>query len=71
VREWVAGQANFETLDVEYREVINDPGGQATRVNQFLGGRLNEARMAATVEPALYRQRSGSPEDESDSKSRE
>jgi hypothetical protein len=46
-------------LDVRYRNVIESPAAEARRVNQFLDGRLNEARMAAAVDPSLYRQRAG------------
>ena len=59
VREWVAGQSHFATLDVHYQQVIDDPAGQAARVNRFLGGRLDEVKAASVVEPALYRQRGG------------
>jgi hypothetical protein len=47
----------FETLDVEYREVLDDPAGQARRINAFLGGLLDEAAMAAVVDKQLYRNR--------------
>lgn len=57
VRAWLAGQAHFAVLDVPYAQVIEDPAGQAARVNQFLGGHLDEARMAAAVDPTLQRQR--------------
>ena len=58
-REWVAGRAHFAALDVDYGQVVADPAGQAARVNRFLDGRLDEARMAAAVDPALYRRRGG------------
>ena len=54
VRAWVAGQPHFAALDVDYRQVIDDPAAQAARVNDFLGGHLDEARMAAAVDPALF-----------------
>lgn len=57
VRKWLAAQSNVATLDVDYRRVIDDPPGQAAQVNQFLGGHLDEPRMAAAVDPTLYRQR--------------
>lgn len=57
VRAWLAGQAHILLLDVDHRQVIDDPAGQAARVNRFLGGRLNEARMASAVDADLYRQR--------------
>jgi hypothetical protein len=59
VREWAGGQAHFATLDVHYQQVIDEPAGQAARVNRFLDGRLDEAKAASIVEPALYRQRAG------------
>jgi hypothetical protein len=57
VREWLATQPHFSLLDVEYRRVVEDPAGESRRANQFLGGHLDEAKMAAAVDPAFYRQR--------------
>ena len=48
---------NFETLYLPYREVLGDPQGQARRMNEFLGGRLDVDKMAAVVDPSLYRNR--------------
>ena len=56
-RQWLAEQPNFEVLYVDYNELIRDPTPQATRINEFLGGQLDTAAMAATVDPTLYRQR--------------
>lgn len=47
----------FEALDLNYREVLDDPLSQAERLNRFLGGRYDSYRMAAAVDPALYRNR--------------
>jgi hypothetical protein len=47
----------FEALDVEYREVLDNPTGQARRINTFLGGRLDETAMASVVDKQLYRNR--------------
>jgi hypothetical protein len=57
VREWAERQSNVALLDVRFHDVIQDPAGQARRVNHFLGGRLDEGRMAAVVDPSLYRKR--------------
>lgn len=57
VRKWLAVQSNVAALDVDYQGVIDNPTSQAAQVNQFLGGHLDEARMAAVVDPSLYRQR--------------
>ncbi len=47
----------FEALDVEYRQVLDDPAGQARRINAFLGGDLDETAMATVVDKQLYRNR--------------
>lgn len=50
----------FELLEVQYRDVLADPERLARQVNAFLGGRLDEKRMAEAVDPQLYRNRAGS-----------
>lgn len=57
VKAWLAQQPNIEVLHVHYSDVLADPRRQAERVNHFLGGELDVDRMAAVVDPALYRQR--------------
>ena len=56
VQRWLRDRPNFEVLDVDYGEVIGSPPVEAERVSQFLGGELDVRAMAATVDPALYRQ---------------
>jgi len=55
---WIAGQSAFQSLDVEYAEMIADPVAQCRRINAFLGGVLDVQAMAEVVDPALYRNRS-------------
>jgi hypothetical protein len=50
-------QPNMEMLEVHYAEAIADPLGTARAVNRFLGGTLDEAKMAAAVNEQLYRNR--------------
>jgi hypothetical protein len=50
-RRWVS------TLVVDHRDVMARPGDAARRVNAFLGGALDEQRMAEAVAPGLYRNR--------------
>ncbi|MGA1870375.1 MAG: sulfotransferase domain-containing protein [bacterium] len=57
VRYLISNDPRFETIFVNHREVLNDPYEQAERVNKFLGERLNERKMAAVVDKALYRNR--------------
>jgi hypothetical protein len=57
VRGWLDRQPHCSVLDVSYHDVITGPAAQAARVNQFLGGTLDERKMTAAVDPALYRKR--------------
>ena len=48
---------HMELIEVHYADAIADPLGTARRVNEFLGGGLDEAAMAAAVNEHLYRNR--------------
>jgi hypothetical protein len=50
-------QPNMAMLEVHYADAIADPLGIARAVNRFLGGSLDEAKMAAAVNERLYRNR--------------
>ncbi len=50
----------FRVLPVHYTEVLAQPLEQARRIDTFLGGGLDVAKMAAAVDPELYRQRAES-----------
>lgn len=58
VEKWLAAQAAFRVLPVNYHELIADPSGHAAKICEFLGGSLDEAAMAQAVDASLYRQRS-------------
>ena len=47
----------FDVLFVDHRSVLEDPAGAARRINEFLGGKFDERRMAEAVDPNLYRNR--------------
>ena len=47
----------FDALYLDHRSVLADPAGAARQINQFLGGALDERRMAEAVDPNLYRNR--------------
>jgi hypothetical protein len=55
VRGWVSGQSNFSVIDVDYREVLENPLAQAARVNRFVGGGLDEGKMAGAVDASMCR----------------
>jgi len=47
----------FELLALNYTDFIAQPSEQADRINRFLWGGLDVVKMAAYVDPALYRNR--------------
>lgn len=57
VKAWLADQANFSVIYLDYNRMLVDPQPYASQVNQFLGGIMNSLAMAAVVDSNLYRQR--------------
>jgi Sulfotransferase domain len=54
---WLGQQANINVLRVSYNDLLERPQEPAERVGTFLGSQVNVAKMAATVDPSLYRNR--------------
>ena len=61
VRQWLSQNRNFRVLHLQHREVIGMPLTAAQQIATFLGSGLDPARMAAAVQPGLYRQRGANP----------
>ncbi len=57
IRNLLERRACFETLHVDYRDVLAQPRPQAERIASFLGRRLDTVRMAEAVNPSLHRNR--------------
>ena len=57
VMRLVGNRACFNVLTVEHGAVLARPAAEAKRINDFLGGRLDVARMTAVADPTLYRNR--------------
>jgi hypothetical protein len=57
VETWLAGQPHVAVLNVDYNQLLSNPQPYIKQVNQFLGGWLDEVRMAGVVDPGLYRNR--------------
>ena len=55
--QWLAQTDSFTVLYVDHGEVLRLPRDQMARINEFLGGSLDEEAMAGVVDPSLYRQR--------------
>ena len=48
---------HFEAINVHYKGVLDNPHEEARRINHFLGGHLDEEKMASVVDKNLYRNR--------------
>jgi hypothetical protein len=48
---------NFQSLDVDYRGVLEDPAGWARRIRGFLKVDLDQEKMRGVVDKSLYRNR--------------
>lgn len=57
INAWLAGQANFSVIYLDYNQMLVDPQKYAHQVNQFLGDALDPQPMAGAVDSNLYRQR--------------
>jgi hypothetical protein len=57
IKAWMAAQANFRFLEVDYAGILERPAEQAERISDFLGIRLDIARMSNAVDGELYRNR--------------
>jgi hypothetical protein len=57
IERFLASRGCFRTLPMGYRDVVDDPERQGGRIMEFLDRPLDVARMAATVDRQLYRNR--------------
>ncbi len=57
VTDWLGNQPNFSTYYVDYNRLLEKPNPEVHQINHFLGGKLDESRMLAAIDPSLYRQR--------------
>ena len=55
---WINSQAHATRVDINYRQLIDNPGPLVAEINRFLGGGLDEDRMLGVIDASLYRQRS-------------
>ena len=59
VEGWMRASQHVQVLFVSYNRMQSDSEKQIARINKFLDANLDSAKMAAVVDPALYRQRKG------------
>lgn len=58
VRRFLEDRSCFSTFTLDYAEVVERPSVEAKRLAEFLHRGLDVERMAAAVDPRLYRNRS-------------
>jgi hypothetical protein len=57
LERFLRNRSCFTTLALRYTSVIDDPAAEASRIDAFLGGKLNVEQMAAVADRELYRNR--------------
>jgi hypothetical protein len=50
-------EPQFEALEIQYRDILEQAPEAARRINEFLGGGLDDTEMAKVVDQQLYRNR--------------
>ncbi len=55
MKTWVDSQPFVDILKINYRDCINNPLDNASKIAQFLGKELDLSAMAQAVDPNLYR----------------
>jgi hypothetical protein len=58
VDAWLLQQPNFAVTRVNYADIVREPAASAAAIADFLAGAVDPAKMTASIDPALYRQRS-------------
>ncbi len=61
-RNWGKRRHNVDIIYVNYSDVVENPGKEAKRVANFLGGEINIEKMIAAVDENLYRTKNNFPE---------
>jgi hypothetical protein len=56
VNTWINSQPNIKRIDVNYNQVLAEPGPQIEKINRFLGNMLDIEKMIQVVDSNLYRQ---------------
>jgi hypothetical protein len=56
-KDWIAAHPCFSSISVDHRRLIEQPSVAAREVARFLGLELDTEKMAAAMDPALYRER--------------
>ncbi|MEW6403832.1 MAG: sulfotransferase family protein [Chloroflexota bacterium] len=55
---WINSQSHAARININYRQLMDNPRPLVAEINTFLGGGLDEDKMLGVIDPSLYRQRS-------------
>jgi hypothetical protein len=58
VDAWMKKQTNMKVIYVDYNELLSDPDPYLTKIDRFLGLKLDKRRMGGVIDQSLYRHRS-------------
>jgi hypothetical protein len=61
IKEWLPKQDNMDVMFVSFNEMHDDPTPIIERLNEFMGGELDEGVMGSVLDPGLYRNRADDP----------
>lgn len=56
-KSWLGVRQNVDALYIHHNDIINNPIGASTKLNAFFKGQLEITKMAACVNPKLYREK--------------
>ena len=56
-KAWLESTSYVTNIDIDYNGMLSDPTPYVKQINTFLDGYLDTEKMAAVVDPRLYRQR--------------
>jgi len=57
-KKWMSTRDYIKVLYINHRDVIHQPFESALKINDFLDNHLDPQKMAAIVDPSLYREKS-------------
>jgi hypothetical protein len=57
VTAWLRERPGIAVHWVNYLQLVAEPHQHASEIDEFLGGGLNTQKMAAQVDPALFRKK--------------
>jgi hypothetical protein len=57
VEGWIESQPNIDVLNVNYKEVIDQPIEEIESISAFLGLEINDSEVVKVIDKSLYRNR--------------